>query len=79
MGTAQPDTWRWLNKEEFTGTTPPTLRFARNPGLDLYGGPLSVAMEHFFDNTAKGDLRTNTSGSPKNSGIAGQQAPPRSR
>ena len=79
MGTAKPNTWSWFNEQEFAGTAAPTLRFTRNPGLDLYGGPLSVDMEHFFDNTVKGDPRTNAPGSPENSGIAGQQAPPRSR
>ena len=79
MGTAKPNTWSWFNEQEFAGTAAPTLRFTRNPGLDLYGGPLSVTLEHFFDNDEDEDedQRTSSPGSAENSGVAGQRPPAR--
>ena len=77
MNTAQLNAWSWFNKAEFAGTATPNIHFTRNPGLDLYGGPLSVTLEHFFDNDEDEDQRTNSPGTPGNNGIGGRRPPVR--
>ena len=53
MDTSKLSPWNWFRKEENSEYSPNPVLSPGNPGLDLYGGPMSTDMEHVFDHMRK--------------------------